>query len=1001
MRKVKTALSTFLLVLLGIMQSAALSAQDYMLKVGDKVTTEDGIYVVKGQNLVTNPEFNDGLNGWKAGNGTDLSADNFEIVADGGPDGSACLHSLKGAGSGTAQSVKTGWAIEQGKTYVFCCWAYRTQAGMSSNTQYSKIFLSSSETGTNSQIGSINYVGNTWTKTQIVFTATDSYLVVNLGWLNAASSFDCFYLGEVEKSTEVSYTKLEAAIADAKDLLATTEEGNERGQYPATVRQTLTSAITTAETALSATTQDDVNAATTALLAAISAYKGAIVPPFKVGVGYMFTNEFGGMNLTSGTGTVQIATPDANDSTQVFYFVPAPEGAAAVGYNIHDANGTYIFRQGSWDTKSGTVDLTTANAIFNIVDYGTYVQIKNEGSGSVLGVDAGTNGAGVWSNKNGLNAKNNWTISVHTPTAALESKIAEAKKLIAETEVGTEYWQVSQAGMDALVQAVAKAEAALKTVSTFEEAAAEAKLLSDAIATFKTAFNPLPVFDASQNYVLTHYSGNVLTATETGNATITAKAETGASDEQLVNFEKVDYQGLANVYRLRSVATGKYLSRIGDYNTEWTAADTVASYIQVNQLDGKYLGLAFVTTNSYVGSDANTSGSPLYSDKAGEGNTGAYWTIAENITIVLDRVAFNAAVEKANEAAGAMVEGFKKGQYFAEDIAAFRAAISAARTKANKCMSQEELDAVTAQLLADIETYKAKAHTEDVLNKAPLTAAVTAAEVALSKAVAGDFDGQYPQTAIDAYNAVLASAKTVLDNVEATQEQLDAATESLTTAATTFAQAKVSIDYAALSTQIADAKKAVADAEPFKGEGAGYYPASAFETLQVAIDHAEALKKENKCNQATVDAEVETLQNAVITFSNSRVANDYTELQQLVNTAEELIRKAEAGEIVYEQEYLDDLKASYTKNSAALESTDQAVIDRAAKMLSRDIALFRLNVEETTGIDSLHMLPADAKVQIFTLDGKHVSAASSLKRGVYVVRITLDGTTVVKKISVK
>lgn len=1020
MRKTTTSLAVLILVLLGILQSAALSAQTYMLKAGDKISTDDGVYVVKGQNLVTNPEFNDGLAGWTAGDGKDLSADNFEIQPTGGPDGSPCIHSLKGAGSGSAASIKTGWAVEEGKTYVFSCWSYRNQSGMASNTQYSRIFASSSATATTTQIGTLNYVADTWTQTQLVFTATAPYVVVNLGWLNAASSFDCFFLGEVEASDDVSTVKLEKAIADAEDLLANTTEGNGRGQYPAAAREALSQAIATAQNALQATTQEAVNSATDSLLAAIAAYKAAMVQAFKVGVGYTFTNvASGSLSLSTGTGTVQIAAANPNDSTQVFYFVPAPEGAEADGYNLRDANGTYIFRSGSWDTKSGSADLTKANAIFNIVDYGSYVQIKNEGSGSVLGVDNTAAGSAVYSNKNGQAAKNNWTLMAHTPTAALESRIAEARQLLADTEIGTEYWQVSQAAADALSQAVARAEAALKTITSYAEAEAEAKVLAEAITAFKNGFNPLPEFDGAQTYTVTHYSGNLLTATQTGNAVITAKAEAGATDLQLVTLEKVAYEGKENVYRVRSVSDGTYLTRDGAYNTLWQAADTVASYIQVCRLDGKYLGLAFASTNTFLGADGSTSGSALYSDKAGAGNTGAYWTIAANISVQLDRAAFNAALEKANAAANAMVEGYKKGQYFAEDIAAFRAAISAARTKANKAMTQEELDAVTAQLLADIETYVGKAHTEDLLNKNPLTQAITLAETTVAKAEAGDFDGQYPQTAIDAYRAAIDQAKSVLADAAVTQEQLDAATEALKNAGAEFAKTRVSIDYAALTAQVAEAKKVLADAAPFKGEGAGKYPEAAFTALQAAIDHAEALKKTNRCNQTTVDAETATLAEAVKSFKDSYVANDYTELQELVNIAEDLIRRAEAGEIACDPVYLQDLKDSYAKNSAALESTDQDVIDRAAKMLRRDIEIFRINVEETTGILSvgdsrvgfetgqgfirLSNLPAGARVQIFTQNGQLIStsATAQLNRGVYLIRVTVGGSSIVKKVGIR
>ena len=98
-------------------------------------------------------------------------------------------------------------------------------------------------------------------QTLIVLTATEAepYLIANFGWINQ-SSFDCFFLGEVEKSAELVTDRLESAISDAEQLLATTEEGTAKGQYTAEVRAVLQQAISEARSVLqSATTQDEIN----------------------------------------------------------------------------------------------------------------------------------------------------------------------------------------------------------------------------------------------------------------------------------------------------------------------------------------------------------------------------------------------------------------------------------------------------------------------------------------------------------------------------------------------------------------------------------------------------------------------------------------------------------------------------------------------------------------------------------------------------------------------
>lgn len=937
-------------VLMSILGFQMAKADIYTPSQGDKIVTDNGVYVVNGDNIITNGDFSDGLNGWKADDNSDLSADNFEIVVDGGPDGGACIKALGGAGSSSNKTIKTGWAIENGKTYVFTVWAYRTQSGMSSNTQYSQVWLSNSATGADTEIGKITYKADTWVQSQFVFTADKPYFVAKFAWLNAASSFAHFCLAEVEKTNELVTAPLETAIATAEELLNTTEEGN-------------------------------------------------VNPPFKVGVGYTITNVAGSLSLTSGDGTVRIATPDFADSTQVFYFEKAPEGAEAVGYNLRDANGTYIWRSGSWDTKSGSTTLTAKNAIFNVVDYGTYVQIRNEGSGSVLGVDNTTANSAVYSDKGGQNAKNCWLLVKHTPTAILETTIETAEKTLAAAEVGDEYYQVPQSAVDELSSAISAAKAALPTITNLADAQQAADALNAALDKFYGSYNPLPNFASGETYTITHYGGNLLTATASGNASITAKAESGATESQLVTFEKADYQDMADVYYVRSVADGTYLARDGNYNTLWRADnDTLAAVVQIDRLEGRWLGLKFVSTATYLGADSNASGSLTYSDKAGVGNTGAYWIIESYVTIVLDRVAFNDAMSKAQEALAAMKPGFKVGEYFQEDIDAFSKVIAAAKASANKAQSQEELDAVTAQLIADTQTYVAKAHDKDYLDTTVLKAEVDKAKKTLSSSVAGDCNGQYPQSAIDNFSAAITAAQAVLDNAESTQAQVDAAVEALKAAEMEFADSKVVVDYSALNVLIAEVQKVVDEKANFVGDGPGRYPVESYESLKLALASAQAVAKSDAVNQAAVDKEYENLADALTAFDSSFRPNDYTELQALVDIAAELIRKAEAGEIACDPQDLADLKTSYATNAAALESTDQNVIDRAAKLLRRDIDIFNTMTSGIYGI-----LVADANSKVYTLGGTLIGnlANSNLTGGIYIIRCNVNGKAIVRKVIVK
>lgn len=1213
MKQLFSSILSFLVALAIFLLPLQISAQNVVPQQGDKITTADGVYLVSGSNLIQNSSFDDGFTHWKAGDGTDLSEANFALEASGGADGGAYLRALGSAGSSSAKSVKTGWAVEVGKTYLFSMWANRPSSGMANNTQYSRIYAADTENGTNKQIGSVNFTGDTWVQTQIVFTAERPYLVANLGWMNQ-SSVDAFFLGELSLSDELATAALETAIADGKYQLDNTVEGDERGQYSAEVRATLQAAIAAAEAALAAaTTQAQVNEAADTLKKAIATYKASANAPFKVGVKYNIVHSSGYLMTTTG-GTVKVVSEDVDDAGQVFSFVPAPSDAAAAGFNLQSDDGTFVHRQGSWDTKADAdYDLTQANAIFQVVDQGTYIQLKNMGSGSVLGTDSNNDGSTVYSNKNGTDGKYRWTlkefipkdqrddeynfrqllakaqktlseintatigtdlfmtsrsaydlfaaavaeaeavtadfksaaatlqaaldvfaetrqvqpdpaknyiitqqsgnnrlaytegqnlatvrtpeaspiqqftfarvaatgnfalqnvgaakflaksansnwdtswaddgsdllaqwliarqadgtytlqnasgrgylgsdatidgsllycdkaasaansrwiIEEFTPTAALEKALVQARSLAASTSVGTAYYEVPQSAMDALEAAIAAAEAVLPEVTTFEQGAAEAEKLVDAMLNFNDAFNPLPPFDEGGTYTVKHYGGALLTATASGNATITTQPEEGASEAQLVTFEAVE--GAELTYYMKSVAQETYFARSGNYNTVWQADRDELAQVEVVRLEGRWLGLRFVGTGLHAGTDATTSGQLVYSDKVGTGNTLAYWLIDAYAAVQLDRTAFNAALEAAKALLASMKSGYLRGEYFAEDIAAFRQIVNSAGSAASKARDQETLDALTAQLIADTEAARAKVHTHDYMNRTELQTAIAAATTALATAEAGDCHGQYPAEAIEAYRLAMTSAETVnaKSDEELTQAELDAAATALKSAAQTFREARVVIDQTALKTAISTAQKTLADAEAERGDGAGKIPESAFLTLQVAITRAQTVVNENRVNQSAVDAETAVLNQAIETFLASRVSNDYAALQALVDEATQLIADALAGKISYEQEDLDELKVSLEKNAAALESTDQDVIDRAVKLLRRDIALFK-NLT-----DAIRTMAAEgAVVHVYDLQGRRVAATHShLSPGTYVVRMNLEGRIVVRTIVVR
>ena len=970
----KTKLFKFMAIALGFFLSASAYGQTFTYNIGDRVVTEEGIYVVTGNNLITNPSFDDGTTGWYDGTNQPLSDSYFDVPQEGGADGGAYLMALNSAGSGTSSSVKTGWQISANKTYLFSCWAKRPS--LDNNAQYSKLFLGSSATSTSKEISTINYApAGEWAHTEYVFSSNEyTYLIGQFGWLNSNTSFDCFSLVEVELSDEINSTLLEAEIKTANDLLTSTEEGTEKGQYTTEVRQALKDAIAQAEGVLkSATSQTDVNEAVAALKAAESTYKNNVNPPFKVGVKYNIVHSSGYYLTTGGDGgTVKITDRDFDDKSQLFTFIPAPNDAEAVGYNLADEEHVYVYRSGSWDTKaSSTQDLTVPNAIFQVVDMGDYVQLKNMGSGSVLGTDANSSGSAVYSNKNGTDGKYRWTLVEFSVEGIIAPVIQKAKDAIAATEVGSDFGQVPQSAVDELLAAIAQAETDMAT-ATMETAGDVADTLQKAIDKFNSSFNELKEFDTDLTYYIQHYGGCVLTATTSGNATITTLGEENKpSDPQKMMLESA---GEKLTYYIKSVSDGTYLSVSvtgNSYDTEWVTEQTENCKFRLDVVGGKYIGLYCLGKGLYFGTDGTSNGNKVYSDKSA--TTNSYWTIQTFQD--LDRTTFNAAYKACEEFYQSMEPGYKIGMYLPEIVDEYAQLMAQYKSKSLKAETQEELEEIAAELLATIDEYKPKANTVDSNDYRALDAAINTAQRTLSTVVAGDANGQYPEEYIVAYQKALDEALPLLNNDDATQEQIDAAVEALETAAADLASHKVVINFAVLNSTISEAQKTLSDNEKYKGEGPGTYPSSAFDALQKAIDEAKTYSNSTTANQSAVDNAASELAEAINAFLDTWIDIDKSELQALYDAFKALdVSSLNTDE---QEIYAYDIEVA----EKAMSSTEQAEIEKAVKILRRDYEYLTGVVTDIASIASGNLVEG---AQYFTLSGMNIPAP---QKGICLVRL--------------
>ena len=172
--------------------------------------------------------------------------------------------------------------------------------------------------------------------------------------------------------------------------------------------------------------------------------------------------------------------------------------------------------------------------------------------------------------------------------------------------------------------------------------------------------------------------------------------------------------------------------------------------------------------------------------------------------------------------------------------------------------------------LQDSET---KTITVIALDKNALITVINTANSKVSSAVAGVEVGQYPQTAIDAFMAAIATAQAVADSTTATQSQVNQSITDLQASEATFDAAIIkSIDKSALTTAITSANTKVAAA--VAGMGIGQYPKTAIDTFKAAIAAAQIIADNTGATQAEVNQAVTALKAAESTFDLAKIITE-------------------------------------------------------------------------------------------------------------------------------
>lgn len=134
---------------------AVLATPSFAYQQGDAVYTFNGKFKIIGENMLTNGDFSDGVNGWTGLTGNAVPTDTFSVVPAGGPDGMNCLQvSMSGGTLGTnlhnSANFRQSVRLTPGN-YVFTYKVKALTGGCTSNTRssgrndnYQDVFLNNS-----------------------------------------------------------------------------------------------------------------------------------------------------------------------------------------------------------------------------------------------------------------------------------------------------------------------------------------------------------------------------------------------------------------------------------------------------------------------------------------------------------------------------------------------------------------------------------------------------------------------------------------------------------------------------------------------------------------------------------------------------------------------------------------------------------------------------------------------------------------------------------------
>ena len=714
----------------------------------------------------------------------------------------------------------------------------------------------------------------------------------------------------------------------------------------------------------------------------------------EIGKTYFVIHSSGNF-LTESSGYLLIDKPTATKK-QLFKFIPVVGNAGVYNIQVSSATG-YLCKSSNSLLLIGT-DPGIDFAKFAIENNGDSIKLKCS-DGKYLGTDVVAAGSVVYSDKNGSDPISHWflveAVENQIIVLSLNNSIVKAQNTLSSAVVGSDGGQYAQSDCDVFTNAIAAANSVLSSAASQTEINNATIALINATTTFISSAN-INLPKAYKNFLIKHSGGFYMTEAN-GSMKIDNLSNTNNQ-----YFKFIPVAGSTDVYNIMICSTGGYITKKGGWEVT-IGTDSSANIARFNMevVPGTTTTLKFkcLDNNRYLGTDASTAGSLIYSDKSGT-DVKHYWSAIEVRQDGLMLDSLNLAITNALTIKTAAVPGVEIGQYPQSAFNTFTAAITVANNVVANPTSQSAVDAATVTLVAATSSFTESViksisyanNTYYIVHSSGLYITEASGGVKINSAtnsanqqflfipVAGSADvynlqvvstgafiaktgtwnvtlGTDPTANVAKFKFEVVSGTTSTIKIKCLDNNFYLGTDATITSSLIYSNKsgtdtkhywsfklfKQALNTDALSSSISAATTLKSGA--IVGTLPGQYPQVAYDAFCVQIAHATSIKVNTLITQFTVDSMVLILNNAIPAFEVSVILSNTTALKTIIDNAQADYMNAVVGN--YDGAYTDSAKQSlasaisganavYTNSSAK-----QSDIDNATTSLSASLSTFK------------------------------------------------------------